>query len=116
VGIIAGKAVNVAKGLEHLAYRERLRELRLLSLEETHGGLVYLDKYLVGRNDEDGARLLSVAPTDRTRGNGYLLKTMTFHLNRGKHFLPTSNTGTDHPERLWSLHPWRCSKPNETWS
>ena len=44
-----------------------------------------MDKYLVGGNDEDGARLLSVVPTDRTRGNGRQLKHIKFHLNYLNH-------------------------------
>lgn len=26
------------------------------------------------------------------------------------------STGTDCPERLWSLHPWRCWRPDCMWS
>ena len=43
-------------------------------------------KHLKGGNEEERARLFSVVPTDRTRGNGRKLKTRKFHLNIRKHF------------------------------
>ena len=33
-----------------------------------------------------------------------------------EHKLFSVSTGTDCPERLWGLHPWRYSKPDWTWS
>jgi len=26
-----------------------------------------------------------------------------------------ADSGTGHPESLWSLHPWKYSKPERTW-
>jgi len=43
-------------------------------------------KHVKGGNEEEGARPLSVVPTDRTRGNGCKSKTREFHLNIRKHF------------------------------
>lgn len=40
----------------------------------------------MGGNKEGRAWLLSVAPTDRTRGNGHKLKDTKVHLNTRKHF------------------------------
>ena len=47
--------------------------------------LINAYKYLKGRCKEDRARLLSVVPGDRTRGNEHKLKYRKVHLNPRKH-------------------------------
>jgi len=78
------RATRMVRGLEHLSYKQRLRELGLFSLKERRlrGDLPNGYKYLQGGCQENG----SVVPSNRTRGNGHKLKHRKFCLNMRKNF------------------------------
>ena len=83
------KATKMIRGLEHLPYRDMLRELGLFNLEKRRlrGDLTATFQYLKRGHKQEGSRLFGSIDKSRTRGNGLRLKEGRFRLDvRGKFF------------------------------
>ncbi|KAJ7399634.1 hypothetical protein BTVI_112872 [Pitangus sulphuratus] len=93
------------RGLEQLFHEEQLRELALFREEkrQLRGDLINAYKYLKARRQEDGDRLFSVVPSNRTRIYKHKLEHRKFHLNIRRSIGMDLATGSSQHSLHWNL-------------
>ncbi|KAJ7402721.1 hypothetical protein BTVI_83867 [Pitangus sulphuratus] len=87
--------MKIIRGMEHLSYKKRLRELVLFTLEKRRlqGNLIAAFQYLKGAYKKEGERLFTGMCSDRTRGNGFRLIKKAYDLLMNEE---TGNYLTEH--------------------
>ncbi|PKU43345.1 hypothetical protein llap_6347 [Limosa lapponica baueri] len=85
------RATKMIRGMEHLPYGDRLRQLRLFSLEKKRlwGNPIAAFQYLKKAYKKDGDKLLSRACCDKTKDSDFKLKEDRFGLDIKNKFFTT---------------------------
>ncbi|PKU47776.1 hypothetical protein llap_1885 [Limosa lapponica baueri] len=98
---IQRKATKMIRGLEHLSYKDRLRELGLFSLEKRKlpGDIIAAFQYLKRAYRKAGEGLFTRSCSDRTQSNGFKLEEGRFRLDIRKKFFTVTAV------RCWNWLP-----------
>ena len=95
------RATKMIRGMEHLSYEDRLRELDLFRLEKRRlrEDLIAAFQYLKGAFKEEEDKLYTQSDSDRTVGIGFILKEGRFRANVREKFF------THKVVRCWNRLP-----------
>lgn len=122
------RAPTTIKGVEHLTHKKRLRELGLHSLErrKLRGDINNSCKYLMRRNEEDGARLFSEShwvsesqrcPVTRQEARAQTeMQEILFKPKKNNIYCEGGQTEWGCPKSSWNLYLWGYSEPDWAWS
>ncbi|PKU37072.1 hypothetical protein llap_12624 [Limosa lapponica baueri] len=109
--LVQRRTMRMIRGLEHLSFEDRLRELGLLSLEKRRlqGYLIAAFQYLKEAYGKEGNKLFSRVCCNRTRGNDFKLKEGRFRTDiRKKIFMRVvKHWGSEQPDLLVDV-PAHC--------
>ena len=94
------------RGLEHLSYEKRLKELFSLKKRRLRGDTTVAFSYSKRAYNQEGDQLFTQSDTDRTRGNGLKIKDWKFKLVIRRKYFPERKS----PEKRWVPHRWRHSR------
>jgi len=99
--------MKMLRGLEHLSYEDRLRELSLFRLEKgkPQGDLTAAFQYLKGDYKLEGNQLFTQIDSHRTRGNGIKLKQGRFTLDVRRKFFRERDEVLEQAAQRCSGHP-----------
>lgn len=80
--------------MQHLSYKERLKQLGLFSLQkrQVRWDLINVYKYLIGGYQREVTRLFSVVASNGIQGNSQKLMNRDFHLNMRMNFFTVQVT------------------------
>lgn len=104
-------AMKIIRRLQHLFYKERLREMGFFNLERRRPWEYFIAgfQYIQGACKKGGDTLFTKACTDRTRDKGSKLKEFRFRVGIGKKLFMMRVVR--HWNSSWMPDTWMCSRP-----
>lgn len=107
-----GESMRMLRGLEHLCYVDRLREVGLFSLEKRRlwGDFTAAFQYLEWAYKKHGERLFIRACRDRTSSSGFKMKEGRLNIRKKFSAVRAVRARNRLPREQWVPHPWRSPR------